>query len=268
MKDTIGFWGCGNMAKAMMQGLIDRGGHSPQKIYCISKSGASARAFARQSGVLALRNSSELIEKSGVLILAFKPFQLDDLRSELGRIEGVPVLSLLAGKSLQVLRSCCPKAKALIRTMPNTAGSIGKGATAYCGEGEIPAETRGTLLTILNPMGYTIEIDEKLMDVFTAVASSGVGFVFEFMAALKEAGEKEGLSADMALKLARQTVYGAASLAVESSAPPEALRDQVTSKGGTTQAGLEHLAAGGLRPLIHGAVKAAKARSERLKAEG
>ncbi len=268
MQDRIGFWGCGNMAKAMMLGLIDRGGHSPRQIYCISKSGTSARAFARQSGVLALGNSSELIEKSGALVLAFKPFQLDDLRPELGKIEDALVLSLLAGKSLKVLRSCCPKARALIRTMPNTAGRIGKGATAFCGEGIIPAEVRGTLLSILKPLGKTVEIDEKLMDVFTAVASSGIGFAFEFMAALKEAGEKEGLSAERSLQLAKQTVFGAASLAAESLAMPEALRDQVTSKGGTTQAGLEHLAAGGFRPLIHGAVEAAKARSIELGAEG
>ncbi len=261
MRKTIGFWGCGNMAKAMMLGLIERGGHAPQQICCISKSGTSAREFARQTGVLALGNSSELMEKSGAIVLAFKPFQLDDLRPELGKIEGALVLSLLAGKSLQTLQSCCPGAGAVIRTMPNTPGRIGKGITAYCGAGKIPAEARATLLSILDPLGKTIEIDEKLMDVFTAVASSGVGFAFEFMAALEEAGAKEGLSADMALKLARQTVYGSASLAAESAAPPEVLRDQVTSKGGTTQAGLEQLAAGGFRPLIHAAVKAAKARS-------
>ncbi len=261
MHETIGFWGCGNMGKAMMLGLIDRGGHSPQQICCISKSGTSARVFARQTGVLALENSSELIDKSDSLVLAFKPFQLDDMRPELGKIEGAMVLSLLAGKSLQTLRSCCPGAGALIRTMPNTPGRIGKGITAYCGAGQIPAGARETLLSILNPLGKTIEIEEKLMDVFTAVASSGVGFAFEFMAALEEAGVKEGLSAEMALKLARQTVYGAASLAAESAAPPEALRDQVTSKGGTTQAGLEQLATGRFRPLIHAAVEAAKARS-------
>ena len=116
--------------------------------------------------------------------------------------------------------------------------------------------------------GKTVEIDEKLMDVFTAVASSGIGFAFEFMAALKEAGEKEGLSAEMSLQLAKQTVYGAASLAAESAAKPEALRDQVTSKGGTTQAGLEHLAAGGSALSFTAAVEAAKSRSIELGAEG
>ena len=261
MSKTIGFWGCGNMAKAMMRGLMDRGGFSPQELCCISRSGASAREFARQTGVQAFPNSSELIHKAGMLVLAFKPYQLEDLRPELGKIEDAMVLSLLAGKSLPTLRSCCPKAKAVIRTMPNTPGRIGMGVTAYCGEGQLTGETRETLLSVLRPLGKTVEIEEDLMDVFTAVASSGVGFAFEFISALQEAGEREGLSGEMALQLAKQTVHGAGSLAVASDEAPDTLRDQVTSKGGATQAGLEQMAAGGFRPLVHAAVKASKARS-------
>ena len=264
-KKTIGFWGCGNMAKAMMIGLVDQAVYPPHHIYCISKSRTSAQVFAKQTGVSALKDSSDLKEKSGVLVLAFKPFQLDELQPELVNIKDALVLSLLAGASVRSLKWYCPNAKAVVRAMPNTAGRIGKGITAFCGARDLGADMREIILSILNPLGQTIEIEEGLMDVFTAVAASGTGYVFEFIAALKEAGEKEGLSAELALQTAKQTVYGAASLAKESAESPEELRDQVTSKGGTTQAGLEQMAAGGFRDLIHDTVKAAKARSMEMR---
>lgn len=259
---NIGFWGSGNMASAMMRGLISKQVVKPDQIYCISEFGRGAGAFARETGANTLGNSWEdLIEASDILVLAFKPQQLDTQATAVQKISNRLVLSILAGTSLEKLKASCPNAGTLVRTMLNTPGRIGEGITAYCSENPLEDSDKKTIQAILGSLGNVFEIKECLMDVHTAVAGSGPAYVFEFIAALAEAGEKEGLSSTMALQMAKQTVLGAAALAKQAEEHPEELRNQVTSKGGTTQAGLEAMAAGNFREMMLNTVRAAKNRS-------
>jgi pyrroline-5-carboxylate reductase len=261
LSSKIGFWGTGNMAKAIIRGLITNEVFHPDQISCISRSGESAAAFAKETGVKALGSHELLINECDYLVLAFKPFQLEDLAVELGDIRGNTVLSILAGTKLEKLVRFFPNARSIIRTMPNTPGRIGEGITAYCTASPLLHSERAELETVLASLGEVVEINEALMDVFTAVAGSGPAYVFEFIAALAEAGEQEGLPSEMALSIAKQTVFGAAALAKKAKEHPDELRNQVTSKGGTTAAGLSEMTNGHFRKVISNTVKAAKDRS-------
>lgn len=256
----IGFWGTGNMAKAMVRGLL-KSGCLAENIFCISKSGTTAKLFAEETGIQHLDTSKELINACDCLVLAFKPHQLEELKDELEAANNTVIVSVLAAISLAKLRLALPLAKNVVRTMPNTPGKVGQGITAFCTEDTSSQELELSITTILNSLGEVIQIEETLMDSFTAVAGSGPAYVFEFIAALASAGEKEGLPSDLALAIAKQTVLGAAYLAKEANDHPEELRNQVTSKGGVTQAGLKALSDGNFRSLICKTVKAAKVRS-------
>jgi pyrroline-5-carboxylate reductase len=262
LSSKIGFWGSGNMASAMMRGLISNQVVKPEQIYCISEFGRGAGAFAKETGANSLGNSSDdLIEASDVLVLAFKPQQLDTQAEAVARINNRLVLSILAGTNMEKLSLAIPNAGTLVRTMPNTPGRIGEGITAYCSNKPFENSEREILRAVLGSLGEVFEIDEGMMDVHTAVAGSGPAYVFEFIAALAEAGTQEGLPADMALQMAKQTVFGAAALAKQGDEHPEELRNQVTSKGGTTQAGLEAMSSANFRTMILDTVRAAKNRS-------
>lgn len=258
----IGFWGSGNMASAMMRGLISKNVVPPEQIYCISEFGRGAGAFAKETGAHSCGNSyKDLIEASDILVLAFKPQQLDTQAEAVASINNRLVLSILAGTNLKKLNTSIPNAGTIVRTMPNTPGRIGEGMTGFCSDKELSEDDKTILHAVLGSLGEVVEINETLMDVHTAVAGSGPAYVFEFIAALAEAGQSEGLSEDMALQIAKQTVFGSAALAKQADEHPEELRKQVTSKGGTTQAGLETMAAENFRTLIHNTVRAAKERS-------
>tara|TARA_Y100000588_G_scaffold394258_1_gene513774 strand:+ start:8608 stop:9420 length:813 start_codon:yes stop_codon:yes gene_type:complete len=262
ISSKIGFWGSGNMASAMMRRLLNKQVVKPQQLYCISEFGRGAGAFAKETGANTCGNSSsDLIAASDILVLAFKPQQLETQAAQIAEINNRLVLSILAGTSLEKLKKHIPNAGILVRTMPNTPGRIGEGLTAYCSRNQLENSDREALMAILGSLGEVIEIEEALMDVHTAVSGSGPAYVFEMIAALAEAGEKEGLTPYLALKSAKQTVLGAAALAKQADDPPEELRNQVTSKGGTTAAGLQAMADGNFRDLIHQTVREAKLRS-------
>lgn len=250
------------MASAMMRGLINKQVVKPEQLYCISEFGRGAGAFSKKTGANTCGNSSsDLIAASDILVLAFKPQQLETQASQVAEINNRLVLSILAGTSLDKLQKHIPNAGTLVRTMPNTPGRIGAGMTAFCTKDRLGDTDRKALVAILGSLGDVIEIEEDLMDVHTAVSGSGPAYVFEMIVALAEAGTKEGLSSDLALQSAKQTVLGAAALARQADETPEELRNQVTSKGGTTAAGLQAMAEGNFRNLIHQTVQAAKQRS-------
>ena len=262
LSSKVGFWGSGNMASAMMRGLINQNVVKPDQIYCISEFGRGAGAFAKETGANTCGNSSsDLIAASDILVLAFKPNQLETQAEQVATINNRLVLSILAGTSLEKLHKHIPNAGTIVRTMPNTPGRVGKGITAYCSQEPLSESDRESLIAILGSLGEVIEIEESLMNVHTAVAGSGPAYVFEFIAALAEAGEKEGLTPEMALRSAKQTVLGAATLAQQAEEHPEELRNQVTSKGGTTAAGLQVMSDANFRQIIEETVKAAKNRS-------
>jgi len=263
---SFGFWGCGNMAKAMMRGFIANHAEHASKLFCISKNGDSAKAFAAQTGVQALDTPQELNTHCDSVVLAFKPQQLDAIAAEYGPSIQCTVISVLAGASLAKLRTAFPRAALIIRTMPNTPGRVGKGATAYVTERPLKEAEEKDVNKLLGSLGSVYPIEEAEMDAYTAVAGSGPAYVFAFIEAMEHAAKQAGLAPELAAQLAKETVWGAACLAKDSEDSPTRLREQVTSPNGTTAAGLSVLRSS-IDELVARTVEAAKARSIEMSKE-
>ncbi len=261
----IAFVGAGNMAGAMVDGLLRRDASSAAQLRCLGGGGASATALAARTGIARAASYDELLGGADTVVLAFKPQHLASADSRLRELAaGKLIISVLAGKRLARLAGIFPNARNIVRVMPNTPSRIGAGMSGWSVQSPLSVDDRAMLMEILEALGDSIEIDEAQMDALTAVSGSGPAFVFEFAAALRDAGVAAGLDVGVAEKLSVATVRGAGLLMGESKADPETLRKQVTSPNGTTFAGLRCLENGGFRSLIRETVLAAKARSEEL----
>jgi pyrroline-5-carboxylate reductase len=174
-------------------------------------------------------------------------------------------ISIAAGVSLAAIESALPRAARVVRAMPNTPALVRAGATAYTANAACNPEDRALAKALFEGVGLAWECpSESLLDAVTGLSGSGPAYVFVLLEALSDAGVRMGLPRDAATALATQTVLGSAKLAQETGRHPAALKDQVTSPGGTTIAGLERLEAGGFRAAVHEAVAAATKRSKEL----
>jgi pyrroline-5-carboxylate reductase len=264
MASSVAFLGAGNMAAAMIDGLL-AAGTAPERLVCYSASGRSAAALAARTGIRQADTLAALTAEADAVVIAFKPQHLaaaDATLAELTR--GRLVISVLAGKKLTALGRVFPFARNVVRTMPNTPSRIGAGMTGWCAASPLRPSDAETLQTLLGAMGKAVEIPESQMDALTGVSGSGPAYVFEFAAALRDAGVAAGLEPAVAELLANETILGAARLLARRGVPAEVLRNEVTSPNGTTFAGLQRLAAGEFRPLMTAVVAAAKARAEEL----
>jgi pyrroline-5-carboxylate reductase len=261
----IAFLGAGNMAAAFVEGLLASGAAQPDDLICTSGSGRTAAALASRTGIRHAGSVAELLADADTLVVAFKPQHLAAANAQLAELTaGKLVVSVLAGKKLSSLRRFFPRARNLVRTMPNTPGQIGAGITGWCSSQPLLETDRTSLDTLLQALGQAVEVKEADLDAVTGLSGSGPAYVFEFAAALRDAGMAAGLERATADKLAVETLLGAARLLARKQIDPEDLRDQVTSPNGTTFAGLQRLKAGDLRGLIRETVLAATARSREL----
>lgn len=260
----IAFLGSGNMASAFVGGLLSSG-MEPANLVCYSGSGKSALVLAERTGIQQVNTLAELMQDADTLVVAFKPQHLASADPRLAELTaGKLVVSVLAGKKLSSLARVFPRARNLVRTMPNTPGQIGAGITGWCAAAPLLPEDRATVAALLQALGQAVEVAESDLDAVTGLSGSGPAYVFEFAAALRDAGEAAGLNRSTAEKLAVETLLGAARLLARKQIDPEILRDQVTSPNGTTFAGLQRLKAGEFRGLIRETVLAATARAKEL----
>jgi pyrroline-5-carboxylate reductase len=258
------------MAAAMIDGLLAQGTWPAEQIRCLGGAGSTASAVAARTGIVLADSLEGLLADAGTVVIAFKPQHLASADSRLARLTADKlVISVLAGKRLETLAATFPAARNLARFMPNTPARIGAGMTGWCTAHPLAPQDVAVATSLLNALGRAVEIPEPQMDALTAVSGSGPAYVFEFAAALRDAGVAAGLEPSTAHLLAVETLLGASRLlaatATDGTRPdPEALRNQVTSPNGTTAAGLRRLAEGGFRGLIRDTVLAAKARSDEL----
>jgi pyrroline-5-carboxylate reductase len=204
-----------------------------------------------------------------VLVLGIKPQGLEEAAPQVNALLGpqTVVVSILAGKTIDNLRSRMPAATAIVRTIPNLPASIGRGATGAASSPEVTEAQRLMTDALLRSNGVVEWVaSEDLIDAVTGLSGSGPAYVFHLVECLAEAGAAAGLPADLAQRLARATVAGAGELLHQSDLPPETLRQNVTSPGGTTAAALQVLMAepNSLKALMREAVAAAKHRAEEL----
>jgi pyrroline-5-carboxylate reductase len=259
------FLGAGNMASAMVDGLLAKGAVTPADLACRGGTGRTAAALAARTGIRLATSLDDLAGPADAWVIAFKPQQLAGADPRLAALTaGRLVISVLAGKRLARLAATFPAARNLVWAMPNTPARIGAGMTAWCARAPLSPADRATVDTLLAALGRAVEVGEGLMDIAAAVSASGPAFLFEFAAALRDAGVAGGLPADTAQALAVETVLGAARLLARSGTDPEELRRQVTSPKGMTLAGLQRMDARDFRGLLRETVLAAQARSEEM----
>lgn len=265
---NIAFLGAGRMASAMVGGVLSRGVARPFELACIGGDDDTARILSSNTGIYAATSLSELLSNAATLVLACKPQQLASLDPSLAELaSGKLIISILAGKQISRLSQTFPRARNIVRAMPNTPGQIGAGITAWSALKPLSDEDRATVSSILGALGKVVEVSEQQLDAVTGLSGSGPAYVFEFAAALRDAGEAAGLSREIAYSLAVETILGSAKLMAQSDLPAEELRKQVTSPNGTTFAGLKRMEAREFRALIADTVAAATARSVELSKE-
>jgi len=264
----IAFIGAGRMASAMVGGLLTTG-LKPSDIACIGGNDDTATVLAKATGIKASSSLAELLAEADTVVLACKPQQLAGLSPELTDLtSGKLLVSILAGKRIARISQTFPKARNIVRMMPNTPGQIGAGITGWASLKPLSEGDRSVVASILGSLGKEVPVSEDQLDAITAVSGSGPAYVFEFAAALREAGVAAGLPRADAYKLAIETILGSAKLMAQSTAEAEELRNQVTSPNGTTYAGLKRMEAGNFRAVILDTVIATKLRSEELSREG
>jgi pyrroline-5-carboxylate reductase len=265
--DQIAFLGAGNMAAAMVEGLIAKGVFAPGKIVCLGGSGTSGPALAKKTGIRLATSLDDLLSNAATLVVAFKPQHLASADPRLRELtEGRLVISVLAGKKVSALTAAFPKARNVVRSMPNTPSQIGAGMTGWCSSAALSASDRSVLDQAFGALGKAIELPESDIDAFTAICGCGPAYVFEFAAALRDAGLRMGFDAGTSKLFAVETLLGSARLLARSDADPEVLRNQVTSPNGVTAAGLRKMADLDFRGMMSAAVLAAKARAVELSA--
>jgi len=261
----ITFIGGGNMASALIGGLIARG--AKRSALCVVEPlPAARRRLAARYKVRASAAPDARVLASDVLVLAVKPQDMRAACAPLaGRLGRQLVISIAAGIRLADLARWLGGNARLVRCMPNTPALIGAGITGLYAPAGVSAAERRRAERILGAVGATVWVrNEQLLDPVTAVSGSGPAYVFWFIEQLAAAGESLGLPSEVARKLALQTVLGAAQLAAGSKEAPAALRERVTSKGGTTAAALEVFDEARLAEHFRRAVEAASRRGGEL----
>jgi pyrroline-5-carboxylate reductase len=261
----VAFLGAGNLVSAMIDGLIAQGTVAKSDLVCFSASGRTAAALAVRTGIAQAATLDELLARADLLLVAFKPQHLASADPRLAELTaGRLVISVLAGKRLASVARVFPRARNLVRAMPNTPAAIGAAITPYCSLQPLADADAAAVEALLGAFGQHLPIGEEHMDAVTALSAGGPAFLFEFVAALRDAGVAANLPADISARLSVETVLGAARLLARRAVDPETLRNQVTSPNGTTLAGLKKMEAGNFRGTIRDTILAAQARAAEL----
>jgi pyrroline-5-carboxylate reductase len=264
----IALIGGGAMAEALAGGLI-ASGVSAARIRIAEPRPERCAQLRERHGVAAGADYAEAVRDSDLVVLAVKPNVVPTALAALRAEDLEPTrplwISIAAGVRLASLEAGLSAEARIIRAMPNTPALVGAGATAICGNPRSNASDRSDARSLFESVGIVWEAEaEDLLDAVTGLSGSGPAYVFLFIEALIDAGEGVGLPREAAERLAIQTVYGAAKLALEGESSPARLREQVSSPGGTTLAGLAALDEGDLREILARAVAAATRRSAEL----
>jgi pyrroline-5-carboxylate reductase len=262
---SITFLGGGNMASAIIRGLL-RAGTPPERITATVRRSEKKTELEQAFGIRVLTDNLAAARDAEIVVLSVKPQAFTKLLTTVApAIDSRKlVLSVAAGVPIAALERRLGEGARIVRAMPNTPSLVGLGATALSGGEHATEEDLRLAQAIFDSVGITTIVDESLLDAVTGLSGSGPAYIFLIIEALSDAGVKVGLSRHVALKLAAQTVLGSAKLLIETGQHPGHLRDQVTSPGGTAIAGLHTLEAGGLRTTLMDAVEAATRRAKEL----
>lgn len=267
-KLTIGFLGAGRMATALAQGFVRAGIVRPPQLFASDVMPAARKQFGAATGARICANNADVLAAASVLVLAVKPQQVPALLREI-QPHFTPrhlLISIAAGVSLHQLETALPARARVIRVMPNTPAFVGASASGYaCGSAATASDAR-LAERLLSAVGLAVAVKEAQLDAVTGLSGSGPAYVYQFIEAMSDGGVACGLPRDLATRLAAQTVLGAARMVLETGEHPGALKDAVTSPGGTTIEGVHELEKGRLRGTVMNAVRAATEKARKLAA--
>jgi pyrroline-5-carboxylate reductase len=264
---TIAIIGAGNMGASLLGGLIGQH-YSPEKIAISDSDIEKLNALKKQFNVQVSTDNSVIIKKADSIIFAVKPQIFTQVASSLAaniQQRKPLIISVAAGITESSIQQCLGGEVPIVRCMPNIPALIGCGASALFANQYVSQQQKDIAQTILQAVGMIVWLDdEELLNAVTALSGSGPAYFFLIMEALQQAGEKLGLTPEVARLLTLQTAFGAASMALKSQKNIIELRDSVTSPGGTTAAALQVLEKYNIREIMLDAASAAKKRSEEL----
>ncbi|MGH8509087.1 MAG: pyrroline-5-carboxylate reductase [Gammaproteobacteria bacterium] len=264
---TIALIGCGNMGRCLLGGLI-ADGYPIQRLRVSDVSADQLRLFTCRFPVSTSTDNARIVEGADVVVLAVKPQVMKTVATALAAAIGRQrplVISIAAGITTLSLSQWLGPELAIVRAMPNTPALVGSGATALFANKFVQQQQREIAELVLRTVGLTVWLDkETLMDAVTAVSGSGPAYFFLLMQLVERSAIGMGLPHDLARLLTLQTAFGAAKMALESSADTATLCDQVASPGGTTEQAIRVLRDAGLSDIVDQALKAAQRRSQEL----
>ena len=263
---TIGFIGLGNMAKALMGGIISNGVFDTADIIGSDPMEAAREKAARKFGIQVKDNNADVAKEADIILLAVKPqflkVAIADIMDEVN--EKKLIISIAAGKSLSWIANEFEKDVKVIRVMPNTPALVGEGCAAVCPNNLCTESDLNIALDIFRSCGSANVVTENLMDVVTGVSGSSPAYVFLFIEAMADAAVLGGMPRKQAYEFAAQAVLGSAKMVLETGKHPGELKDMVCSPAGTTIEAVKVLEESGFRGMVMDAVEAAILRSKEL----
>lgn len=263
MTADIGFIGAGKMGGALIGGLLSKRVFEADRIVACTGSEESRRRVAEEYGIRTVPGPAEVCSESRIIVLAVKPKQVPEVVSEMGDASGKILVSVVAGLTVEQLKSYVPDVK-IVRVMPNHCCMVLEGAMGYCDDGTLTDSEREEVAGILGSVGLAVSVSESEMDIVTGIAGSSPAFIYLVIDAMADAGVLNGLKRDAAIRLAAQSVLGAAKMVLETGKHPDVLRDEVCSPGGTTIEGVRELEDRGLRAAMIAAVDVTAEKSRRM----
>ena len=262
----IGFIGGGNMAGAIIGGMIEKKVYGAEQVMASGKDADSLEKLNQKYGIEVTEDNKVIMDNSDVVFLSVKPQVLPYVIEEIAPMvkENQLFISIAAGKTIAWIENEFGKEIKLIRVMPNTPALVGEGCTGICANKKVSNEELELAKTIFDSCGTSYLVPEHLMDVVGAASGSGPAFVFMFMEAMADAAVMGGMPRDLAYKMVAQTVLGSGKLMLETGIHPGILKDMVCSPGGTTICGVKMLEEAGMRGAIIDALDSCVQKSKKI----
>ncbi|MGL4595699.1 MAG: pyrroline-5-carboxylate reductase [Thermoguttaceae bacterium] len=272
MMDTnIGFIGTGQMALALASGFVKSESINPSHLFGYDISSEAGVRFAKETGGTIVSSIEQLVKSSQIVFLAVKPQQMGVVLHAVSAVQVTGVhplwITIAAGIPLATYLKELGTTARMIRVMPNTPCLVGEGVSGYCVSSGVTQADVVAAQHLLSTVGTAILFPERQLDAVSGLSGSGPAYVYMMIEAMADGGVKMGLSREVSLKLATQTVFGAAKVVIQTGEHPAVLKDRVCSPRGTTISAVHSLEANGFRAAVISAVEAATHRSKELASE-
>lgn len=259
--------GAGSMAEALISGIVEKKLMNQEKIWVTNRSNREKlHALQEKYGVQTTYDMTQMLMDVNVVILAMKPKDVVTAVTQIKPYlkENVLLISLLAGISTKSIETISEKSIPIVRAMPNTSAAIGQSATALAVNSIVSEQQKSMVKKMFDTVGLTVFVEEAQLNAVTGLSGSGPAYIYYLIEAMEKSAVEIGLESDLAKQLIVQTLIGAAGMVAHSSKPPMQLRQEVTSPGGTTEAGLKILREHQVQEAFIHCIKEATAQSERL----